>query len=486
MHEQTFKHWHIAAVLSTGLLAASCTTNSKRADITADLAIPKEYTAGLGAVHSLDPNGWLSDLKAPGLEKLIREAVERNHDLKAAGAKMRAAKARAVLDGADRWPQVSGAIDPSASKRPGGSASGTNATTTGGATMGGRVSRESYELGLNLSWEIDLWGRLRNLQSAAEADYGASAADFYAAKLSLAGNTAKAWFNAVETEQQLRLTEETLVSFEQNLKIVEQTFDRGIEDAGNGDAALDVRLSRANVAAARARVAEAKRNRDASARSLEVLLGRYPSETISVSNNLPTLTRSVPTGLPSDLMLRRPDIIAQERRLAASGQRVSASRKAFLPAIRLTGSSGYQSESFRNVLSTESIATNIAAGLAQPVFEGGRLRAQLEESRANQEEALQMYAQTALEAFREVETTLAAEQYLDAQEAALKTAATESVEAEKLAEKQYERGLVDIITVLEAQRRSFDARSSRIALSNQRLQNRVDLYLALGGDFSSK
>jgi multidrug efflux system outer membrane protein len=455
------------AGVSALICFVSCSTQSDSLSSGAGIEVPADYAAVSGPSRSTAVDAWVKDLNAPGLGALVDEAVARNHDLKAAAARMRSARARAVMEGAQRWPQVAGT-------------SNAGSSTSPMAML--RESRDTYDLGLNLRWEIDLWGRLRNLQRAAEDAYAATESDYYAARLSLAANTAKSWFNAVEAEQQLRLANETLVSFEQNLGIVESSFDRGIGDDGR-DAALDVRLARANVATARARVADTGGNRDAAARSLEVLLGRYPAESIPVSNLLPTLKKSVPTGLPSDLLLRRPDILSQEQRLAASGQRLVASKKAFLPTLSLTGSGGLQTESLRRLLSAESLATSIAAGLAQPLFEGGRLKAGVDEAKANQEEALENFTQTALVAFREVETTLAAERYLESQEAALKVAAAESVEAEKLAEKQYERGLVEIVTVLEAQRRSFDARSSLIAVSNQRLQNRVDLYLALGGGF---
>ena len=396
------------AGVSVLICLVSCSTQTGSLSSGADIGIPANYRAASGPSRSTAVDGWVKDLSAPGLGALVDEAVTRNHDLKAAAARMRSAKARAVMEGAQRWPEVSGTSNGGTSTAPGAM---------------GRESRDSYDLGLNLRWEIDLWGRLRNLQRAAEDEFAATESDYYAARLSLAANTAKAWFNAVEAEQQLRLANETLVSFEKNLGIVERSFDRGIDDDGR-DAALDVRLARANVATARARVANTGGNRDAAARSLEVLLGRYPSESIPVSNALPALKKPVPTGLPGDLLLRRPDVLSQERRLAATGQRLVTSKKAFLPSLSLTGSGGLQTESLRRLLSAESLATSIAAGLAQPVFEGGRLRAGVEEAKANQDEALENFTQTVLVAFGEVETTLAAERYLESQEAALKVAAS--------------------------------------------------------------
>ncbi len=451
-----------------------------------EIDIPADWSAAENARASTDPvEGWLKDLSAPGLEPLVREAIEHNRDLKGAAARLKAAKARAVLAGADRWPQIGGNLRGAHSKREQNRNQSNLSNGEAAATDLSSLSFEDYDLGLNLSWEIDLWGRLRNVQRAAIAEYQASRADFYAARLSLAANTAKSWFNALEAARLNDLANETLVSFKSNLEIVVKAFERGIADDAGTDNALDIRLARANVATAEANVHATRRNLDAARRSLEVLLGRYPAEQVAVADSIPDLRRSVPAGLPSELLLRRPDILASEWRLSATGERVAASRKAFLPSVRLTASEGSQTDTFRNLLDADTIAKNIAANLTQPLFEGGRLLANARIAGAEREENVESYAQIALTAFEEVETALAAERYLAEQETALKVAASESVAAEALAENQYSRGLVDIITVLEAQRRSFNSKSARISISNQRLQNRIDLYLALGGDFDS-
>ncbi len=484
---------HCVGIACLCLFGASCTSDSVREEAAEALDIPARFTASSPSLHSksLSPDGWLKDFKAPGLSTLVKEAIAKNHDLKSAAARMKAAKARSVLEGANRWPQLGGSFDASHTKRRStnnansGTSTQTNSSAAESQSSGPNLSFEDYDLGLNLSWEIDLWGRLRDTQRAAVLDYQAAAGDYYAARLSLAANTAKAWFNAIEAALQHQLAEETHESFKRNLEVVEAAFDRGIQDDAGGDNALDVRLARANVAGARARIAETRRSLDTAARTLEVLLGRYPAEQIPVSKSFPSLRRSVPVGLPSELLLRRPDILAAEYRLAAGGARVLASKKAFLPTIRITGSKVSRTEKFEDLLSWESIVSNIAGGVTQPIFEGGRLAAELGISKADREEALHLYAQTALNAFQEVESTLASERYLAERESALNLAAKESIEAEKIALKQYDRGLVDIITVLEAQRRSFDSRSTRIMVSNLRLQNRIDLYLALGGDFDS-
>ena len=216
-----------------------------------------------------------------------------------------------------------------------------------------------------------------------------------------------------------------------------------------------------------------------------MILGRYPSDQLALNPELPALKRGVPAGLPSLLLSRRPDLVAAERRLAASDQRLLEARKSLLPSISLTASGGASTSELRDLLDPEQTVWNLAGNLAQPLFQSGRLLNDVKRSRANREEAIMVYGQTVLQAFLEVEDALAAENYLAAQEIALRSSAEESIEAEKLALEEYGKGLAGIITVLESQRRSFNAQSSLIQVSSQRLQNRLDLYLALGGDFDS-
>jgi outer membrane protein TolC len=188
--------------------------------------------------------------------------------------------------------------------------------------------------------------------------------------------------------------------------------------------------------------------------------------------------------LPSDLLHRRPDLIAAERQLAASLERVKIAKKDLLPTISLSSSTGTSSGELRDILDPDLLIWNIAGNLTQPIFQGGRLLAGIDLANANSRSALANYAQVALNAFRELESLLAAEGFLQDELSASEQAAIESVAAEELAWQQYQRGLVDIITVLESQRRAFTAQSSLLSVMNNRLANRINLYLALGGNFA--
>lgn len=348
----------------------------------------------------------------------------------------------------------------------------------GGSTVTNYAT--THDIGASLNWEIDLWGRLRNRTQAALADANASAADFHALRLSLAANIARSWFNAAELEQQVRLARDTVTSLEKNLNFVERGVDLGTSEA------LDLRLTRANVANARSNLDAQNRQLDQATRALEILVGRYPARQLKVSQSLPDLAIGVPSGLPSALLRRRPDLRASEFRFAAASERLVEAKKQFLPSFTLTVGGGATSSELRKLLNPDYLASSIGANIGQTIFDGGRIKGGIEAAKGRYEEALASFRQNALQAFGEVETALAAEVFLKSQLRSQKRAAEESTKAEELAWDQYASGLVDGLTWLEAQRRSFNASSGLLQLKNLRLQNRIDLHLALGGDFQSR
>jgi NodT family efflux transporter outer membrane factor (OMF) lipoprotein len=296
----------------------------------------------------------------------------------------------------------------------------------------------------------------------------------------LAANVVKSALILVESTEQVRLSEENVKTRSTHLQIVERTLERGLD---SDRAALDVSLSRADLARAEETLASRKRFSDDARRTLELLLGAYPAGKEPGLSSLPELKRNVPAGLPSEMLLRRPDIRAAERRLESSLREESAAKKAFLPSFNLTGGTGLSTEDLSFLIDQGSVVWSVAGNVAQQIFQGGRIKANVDLARARYEEALGQYASTASTAFKEVETALAAEAFLREQESALETASVEATRSVKLAAGQYERGLVDILTLLDAQRRAFDARSSLAAVKAQRLTNRANLHLALGGEF---
>jgi NodT family efflux transporter outer membrane factor (OMF) lipoprotein len=330
---------------------------------------------------------------------------------------------------------------------------------------------------VDVAWEADLWGRLSARAKAGLADFQASSSDLQAARLSLAGQAVKTWFAIAEAQQQLSLTEATVESWRASAEQVRDRFEEGIRSS------LDLRLALANLAGAEALLVERKRQLDRAVRQLEVLLGDYPDKSVSRPAGLGVTPPPIPAGLPAEILSRRPDLVAAERRLASADQRVLAARRDLYPRLSLTAAGGTASRALQDLVDGDFSVWSLVGNVVQPLFQGGRLRAGVDQAESVQDELLAGYAGSALRAFAEVETALAAESLLAEQEAALAQAAEQSREARLLAEDRYGSGLEDFITVLESQRRSLQADGELIAAKRLRLENRVDLHLALGGGF---
>ena len=282
----------------------------------------------------------------------------------------------------------------------------------------------------------------------------------------------------LEAQSQLGLARETLESRARTAEQVRRRYERGLRGA------LDLRLALSNEAAATATLASRERQLDVTRRQLQLLLGRYPSDELdpdATSKRLPELPPPPPAGLPAELLRRRPDLVAAEQRLAATGFEVRAARAALYPGLRLTGSGGTASSELEDLLDGDFSVWSLAAGLLQPMFQGGRLRAGVDLAEARRREAAHGYAQQVLVAFAEVERSLAAAAHLDGVYHALAESASQAAAAEELAEERYLAGLNDYLNVLEAQRQSFLAKSQLLDVERQRLVNRIDLHLALGG-----
>ena len=401
---------------------------------------------------------WLDDFDDVLLKKIINQAMNDNLDLKRLSSLAESASARASIEGARLLPQAD-----------------LNADAGRGRSAVRTTNRLSAQVAV--SWEADVWGRLQNSQQAAVLDYQSTVDDLEAAKLSLAARIARLWFQLIEIRQQWQLATSTAANFRNSLRIIEERYRRGLNSA------LDVRLARTDIATADNIISGWQRQYDTGLRQLDVLLGRYPAAAAELPDNLPQLIGTVPVGLPADLLIRRPDLQAAEQRLSAADERLQAAHKNRLPDIRLTGSGGVSSSALNQLLDWDSLIWNLLASLVQPVFDGGRLDAEQLLAESQHAEIWSEYAAAILTAFQEVESSLNAETDYNHQLAALTTASEEAAAAEALAVSQYQRGLIDIITLLESQRRAFTAESSRLRIERERLENRINLYLALGGDF---
>jgi multidrug efflux system outer membrane protein len=449
-------------VLGMGLLGGCASLPEGESVEPAGVEVPQAWVHEDLAGTQLETD-WALQLGGARLESLIAEAMAGSFTLAQASARLDQATAVAKAAGGGRWPSLSG------------SGSASRAMSNNRADPVRRFRTDQFEVGLSTSWEVDLWGRVRAGALAGVAGAEAAAADYRGARLSLAVAVGQSWFGTLAAGARRDLAAETVRSFEANLETVEERFRRGLTPA------LDLRLTRANVANARATLFNEERILQTSLRQLEVLLGRYPSGSLEIIGELPDVPEAPGAGLPAELLSRRPDLQAAQFRVLQSGYALKESKRSLLPAIRLTAGYGRASSELEDILKDSFDVWNLIGSLTVPIFEGGRLRAAVAQQAAEQEAAVAAYGEALLQAFREVETGLLGEVLLRQQLEAVQVSAEESIGAQQLAEERYARGLVDIITVLEAQRRAFIARQAELEARNALLQNRLSLYLSLGG-----
>lgn len=408
---------------------------------------------------------WPHSLGGDALAHLVAEAWRTNPRLDAAMAAVEKARAQAVITGAVRSPQIGLGVEAGRSRASSGS----------GHSIG-----NSYGLFGDISWVPDLWGRVAARKRASRADIGASQADLNGVKLLLAGEVARAWFGVQESILQWQLGQRRSDNFAATLAVIEERYRAGLQEA------LDVYLAKENLATARATELAAQQRADASARVLEALLGRFPAANAIEVDRMNALPGSIPAGIDARVLLRRPDLQAWQQRLVAAEALAAEAAKNRLPAISLTARGGTQSQRLADLLDWDNLVWSLFGNLAQPLFQGGRLKAEQLLANATAREVKANYARAVLVALREVHTALAAEPLLEARVVRQREAVIAATRAAELSLANYRAGLIDIDVLLTSQRRAFAAEATLLTVELDRLLNRVDLYLAIGGDFPSE
>lgn len=455
------KH-HTCFILGAAILLNACKQAPKTEPLPA-LAPPAEWQASKSLLATPSVN-WLQDIGDLQLEALIAEALANNADLRMTAGRLDQALSEAGLSRAARLPDAGVGLQAQRQRT--------------GPSFGYQYLND-YQLGINLSWELDVWGRLANEAQASRARVEASAADYEAARLSLAAQVSKSWFNLKAAQAQTQLSLKTARSYRKNLETLEARYERGL------GASLELRQLRTEVANAEAELQNRRRAAQQASRNLELLLGRYPAAELKSKPKLPELAKAVPAGIPTELLERRPDLQAAKARVQAAEKTTRAQRKVWLPRLSLTASGGTASSEFENLLDGDFRMGSILGNLTLPLFQGGRIRANVQRAESLLTQAEAAYHNIALRAFLEVENALSAEHFLKLESEKLKLAHTEANAAERLAWERYQNGTLDFINVLISQRAAAQARSRYINLLNQRLQNRIDCHLALGGSFDT-
>jgi NodT family efflux transporter outer membrane factor (OMF) lipoprotein len=450
-----------AALAAPMLIAAGCALKSPpdTAEIKAEampaVAVPDTWTAGGGAGVVAD--NWLLTFHDERLAAAVAEAIKNNADLRVGATRVEQAMLYAKLAGAKLWPSVD------LLAKGGGKMSGDNSGLQGGV--------------LSISWELDIWGRVRTGRRAAAATAESAAADFAYARESMAALVARSWFLATEAALQAEVARATIRDGEALVRLAE---DRSRVGVGNDE---DVFVARASVGTYRDVLQQIEFARTQAVRALELLMGRYPAGAVDVAPQLPGQPEAVPAGLPSELLERRPDVIAAERRVAAAFNRVQEAKAARLPTISLTSGVSAISSDLFFLKDRDNPVWNAGASLLAPIFKGGALKTQVEIRTAEQKEAIAAYASVGLRAFGEVENALAAEIAAREREQILTQTLSDSRRAFDIVQTQFNVGSTDLRFVTQRQLALNATQSALIRVQTEQRIQRVNLHLALGGSF---
>ena len=457
-------------------IASGCSNMPERQSTELLPQMPQEWRA-TPETHAFSDQNWVESFGDPVLSRLVDRALTYNYNLKSAAARVDAAIAQARIDGSGLWPQLS-------------FAPGYQYTQIRSAGFGS-AQFSVFEAMFNLSWELDVWGRIRAARTASLLDADATSADYDAARLSLAARVAQNYFALLEARLQTQVAEQSVTDRSNIARVTQGRFEQGLVRG------LDVRLALTDLSNAKSQLAQAKNQVQQITRQLEVLLGQYPADDwqktayaipglsgspdFPAQQTLPDPPRLLPAGLPSDLLARRPDLVAAYSRLLAADSRLDSARKLMLPRITLTGAGGTRDTALVDLVDPRSAVWNLFAGIMHPLFTGGRIRGGIQLNEARVEEALTRYQDVALNAFREVEQALAAEEWLREQEKALREAVEQTEASHELALYYYRLGFIQILTLLDSYRSNLSAQSAHLSVQRQLLHNRINLYLALGG-----
>jgi len=458
-------HGTVSAVVVAAALAG-CTVGPDYVRPEADL--PKDYAVAQSP--SAMAERWWTLFDDPALDALIAEALASNRDLAAAAQRIEQARAQVVIVRADQLPAAG--IDGSRSRD-------RSSEVSAFPPPAGSIETNTYRLVLRARWELDFWGRYRRATGAARADLAASEAGRDAIRASLVGEVARGYFNLRALDASREVALRTLEGRRKGLEMQRLRLEAGIISE------LELRQVESDVAGAEALVPALERGRAAQEGALALLAGRSPRAVfdarIDRGQTATPGALEVPAGLPSDLLLRRPDLREAEERLKAANARIGVARSAYFPSITLTGFFGGESQALADLFSGPARTWSLAAGLLQPVYGAGQIAAGVDFADARAREAAIAYQQAIANAFREVRDAIVAQaasrEVLRAQQAR-ESALSRTLELARL---RHEGGTVSLFDVLETERQLLLVRLEAIAAQRERRDAVVDLYLALGG-----
>jgi multidrug efflux system outer membrane protein len=431
-----------------------------------ELDVPDRWVEPADAGASIANLPWWELYGDPELHRLVEVALEGNKDLALALARVTEASELVTFTRADQFPflNVFG---------------GRGRGRPSPALVPFATTQDRYQLAAGLSFEIDLWKKLSRATEASRADLLATEAAYRNVTISLVANVASFYFLLRDLDYRLEISQRTVVSRGESLEIVGARFEKGVVPE------LDVNQAQIELAIAEAAVAAFERQVVQVGNALRVLLGRNPGPIErGLTLDEQVMDPEVPVGLPSELLQRRPDLVAAEQQLAAETARIGVAEALRYPSFTLTGTLGAISTEASNLLTNQAKSWDVFAGFFAPIFNSGKLKSQAESQRARTEQALQGYQAVVLQALREVEDTLIAVRTLRVEHAARLRQVVASRNAARLSRARYDGGVVDYLEVLDTERTLFRSELDESATRQRSLTAVVRLYKALGGGWT--
>jgi NodT family efflux transporter outer membrane factor (OMF) lipoprotein len=443
-----------------------------------DVNAPKETAKPVDANSAAEQDQWWMRFGDPVTVDLVDEALKNNYDVKASAARVLQAQAGLAQASGALWPSVSYSMMESRSKQyfnlgggiPGMPSAGFSSLST------------TWSQGINVSYMVDFWGQLRRSERAAWANVLGAQVGQWTVVNSTIATTIQARVNIAVLQRRLAIARANIESRQRTLDLTERRYQEGLVGP------VDVRLARANIEADKTQLPALETSLAQAAYALDVLLGKQPGTSPALSEILPDLPQleAVPLGVPAALLDRRPDVRVAEFTLMAANEQIGVSMSQLYPSLTITASYGRSSGQFEDIWHRFSETYSFAPNLMQPIFEGGRLRAGVDAAKARYAELAADYSAAVLRAMQEVEVALVSEQSLQQQVEHATLQLRESRAAEDLSRRRYEQGAESILTVLESERNRRLAEDQLTVLKGQIWTTRVNLHLALGGDWSDQ
>jgi multidrug efflux system outer membrane protein len=459
---QQFWRWSIRFILFAMLAGCTLGPDYQRPE----LDVPTQFREHKASGDSIANITWWKLFQDEQLQLLIETAIEENKDLRVALSRIEEAYAAVTIVRSDQFPTID--VGASAGRGKQSEEIDLNAKTD-----------DNYFVGADLFFEIDFWGKLRRATEAQRAELLATEAAYLNVTITLVSDVASTYFLLHDLDEQLLISKRTLEARLDNLEIIQARFSHGTVPE------LDVNQAQIEVAIAEVAIASLERRIIQTENALRILLGRNPGSVargIGLENQI--FSPSVPTGLPSELLQRRPDLIVAEEQLHAQTARIGVAEALRYPSFALTGNLGYESTELSDLNSSDARTWNLFGNIFQPIFNAGKLKAQVDIEIARTEQAALLYEQAFQQALREVEDALVGIRTFSQEHTARSQQVVAARNAARLSRARYNGGVVDYLEVLDSERTLFSAELAESEAIQQYLNSIVRLYKALGGGWN--